>query len=175
MPNPFDNALFCSFALLKQTLAAFCLISVSFDASAQVFLSLRNNYRPVQQKFFPGDELLFCTDGEKLVYHGTLEAIYDSVLVIDGIHLDIARISSIVRPRAISRGLTYGAWSAIPFFLTITALNRGINLDESPLIDNPTWRLSGVFAGLGTLPLLFRKKVYRVGKKWSLKRIDTFP
>lgn len=165
----------CPFASRKWMLSVCCLCVLSFGSTAQVFLSLRNNHRPVQKKYFPGDEILFRVDGEKLLFRGTIDAVYDSTVVIDGIHLEISRISAIVRPIGISRGITYGAWSAIPFFLTVTALNRGINLEESPLIDNPTWGLSGVFAGLGAVPLLFRKKTYRVGNKWSLKRIDTSP
>lgn len=175
MPELGNIAAATPFAWSKWTVTVFCLVFFAINSFTQIFLSVRNNHRPAQKKYFPGDEILFRVDGEKLLYRGTLDAVYDSSVVIDGIHLEMARISAIVRTIGISRGLTYGAWSAIPFFLAVTALNRGINLEESPLIDNPTWRLSGVFAGIGAVPLLFRKKVYRMGNKWSLKRIDINP
>lgn len=161
--------------MLRLVIVILLLIPICVIGQQDIYLNVRNTRRPVQLKFQTGAELTIRIDHERLKYRGTLEEIGDSSLVLDGVRISYNRISQLVLTRRAAKAIKYGALSSIPFFITVTALDRGINQNASPLIDDSALRLSASYAALAGISSLFQNRKIKFGKQWEMHKLDLRP
>lgn len=140
-----------------------------------VYLSVRSQKRPVGVKFEKGSEIRIRIDNERLQYVGIIEEIGDSSFVLNGITIAYHRVDQVIIPRKVAKALKVGAWSTIPFFITITALDRGINRNASPLVDETAIRLSSLYLLIGSVGLTLQNRKINIGESWEMSKLDLRP
>ncbi len=143
--------------------------------SAQKYLSLRSQRKAERINYRVGDEINIRLDGEKTVFRGSIDEIRDSSIVFNRTEIHINRIDELIdfsRGRG-ARAAGKSLWIAVPITFLFNGLNRWINTEESPVIDEPTIELAAVFAGTGTALMLIPHKRYKTRKQWRLVVIDT--
>lgn len=156
----------------------FCfLISPVIRSQGDVFLLLDKPGTLKRIKKFPGDELSVSVDDEKYAITGLITAIKDSSVYIDGLEIPVSRIHTVYnhKLKRVSRGLSKGAFLAIPPALLFTAANNLFNTGEQPLIDRNALSLTGIFAGVGLAGLLVPSRKYKIYKKWRVRILDVSP
>jgi hypothetical protein len=144
---------------------------------AQKILLLEKTKGTKRIKLREGDSFAFRVDGEKYAIKGELDMILDSAIVLDGEVYFLHSITAVLdfKKYAVYRQISKAAFVAIPSMLLITALHRGLNTNESPLIDKNALQVTGVFAAIGLAFAPFRVKKYQLDKNWQLRIIDITP
>lgn len=144
-------------------------------AQKDVYLSVKSQKRPVGLKFEKGAEIRLKIDNEPIKYVGIIEEIGDSSFTFNGINIAYNRVDQVIIPRKLAKALKAGAWSSIPFFITITALDRGINRNESPLVDETAIRLSSLYLLIGGVAYSVQNRKINLGKRWKMAKLDLSP
>jgi hypothetical protein len=161
----------------KCCVLVFLLAMLGVDAAAQKILLLEKTKGIKRIRLYEGDPFAFRVDGDKYAIRGNIELILDYGIVLNG---ELYRFESITmalnyKKYAVFRGVSKSALSAIPSMLVITALHRGINTKEQPLVDENALYVTGAFAGIGLAFWPFKARKYRLQKKWQLRTLDITP
>ena len=151
------------------------LVLLSYSSLGQQFFVVQKLTSPKQKKYIVGDEIGVKISNDDFVLYGELNAIGDSSIVVEDQRIFIRDIEKVLDRRRQKAGKAGALTTAasIPFFLSITVLNNWINTGDRPLIDGPTWGLSGVFAGVSLAMFCVPPKKYKVGRKWKVMTLDT--
>lgn len=154
-----------------------CCLFFAIEGGAQKILLLEKTKKFKRIRHFEGDHLAFRVDDEKFSFSGEIEAILDNGIILNGEFYAIDRISMVLNYKkfAVFRALSKSAFYAIPPMFVGTILHRGINTDETLLIDRNALQVMGVFAGIGAILWPFKARKYRLGNKWQLRIIDITP
>lgn len=155
----------------------FVLAFVSPDLVAQKILLLEKTKGIKRIRLYEGDPFAFRVDGDKYAIRGNIELILDYGIVLNGEVYRFENITMVLNYKkyAVFRGISKSALSAIPSMLLITALHRGINTKEQPLVDESALYVTGVIGGIGLVLWPFKARKYKLQKKWQLRTLDITP
>lgn len=164
-----------SFLRLSHVVLFLFFLFLADGIHAQKYLSLRSQRKAERINYRVGDEINIRLDGEKTVFRGSIDEIRDSSIVFNRTEIHLSRVDELIdfsRGRG-ARAAGKSLWIAVPITFLFNGLNRWINTEESPVIDQPTIELAAVFAGTGTALMLVPHKRYKTRKNWRLVVIDT--
>lgn len=150
---------------------------MALDGVAQKVLLLEKTKGIKRIRLYEGDPFAFRVDGDKYAIRGNIELILDYGIVLNGEVYRFENITMVLNYKkyAVFRGISKSALSAVPSMLLITALHRGINTKEQPIVDQNALQVTGVFGGIGLAFLPFKARKYRLKEKWQLRTIDITP
>jgi hypothetical protein len=161
----------------RQWVFVVLMVFMGLETAAQKILLLEKTKGIKRIRLYEGDPFAFRVDGDKYAIRGNIDHILDYGIVLNG---EIYRFESITmvlnyQKYAVFRGVSKSALSAIPSMLLITALHRGINTKEQPLVDENALYVTGAFAGIGLAFWPFKARKYRLNNKWHLRTQDITP
>lgn len=156
-------------------LMLFLILITAIQLNAHNFLVVQRTSSPKQVKYAPGDEIGVKVKGDNYVHYGELVAINDSIIVVGDQRILISEIIQIRDRRRVPafRTMAISSAASVPFFLLVTSANNLFNTGDRPLVDDQTWAMSGIFAGISAALWSIGPKKYRIGKRWKLVSLNT--
>lgn len=161
----------------SRLILVFLMALLTAEVAAQKILLLEKTKGIKRIRMYEGDPFAFRVDGDKYAIKGNIELILDYGIVLNGELYRFDNITMVLNYKkyAVFRGISKSALSAIPSMLLITALHRGINTKEQPIIDESALYVTGVFGGIGLAFWPFKARKYRLQNKWQLRTLDITP
>ena len=126
--------------------------------------------------FLAGDPIQFVREGNKFAEEGYIDGIGTDFIVISGFELPISKISTLIRYRTGFSFDTSGKllMIAAPGYLLIGVINelfRGANI----LPTKTNLIVAGSLLASGAIFTTFQVRKYRIGKKFTLKIVQSDP
>lgn len=167
--------------ILRLVLAAMTLtLFATSPSTAQVpeeparmepFLLLEKPGTTKRFRYFVGDEITLKLKEEKDFRVTTVIGFTDtSFFITDNINIALDEVEALADRSKVKgvKKLAITSFTVVPTVFLLSAANNLFNTGRRPLIGSEVYGVSGVFAGLGALGMLYNGRRYRLHNKWRI-------